>query len=310
MPIIASPRPQPALWIEDVGFATATWYAPDGTVWPLMAEDQGWRTLVEGISGLGAETITITSDKRIRGGVRVRSVRREQRVITWPLEVWSDESHVEFVQRWRAITNAFACTSELGPGWLEIARPDGTARRVAAYYQDGLEPKSGIGILSDSCVITLLCEDPYFQDSVPTTVTRSYATGHPFLSPFPKVSSASVLGATTIVNGGDVPAWPVWTLDGPAAGLTATLTATGESFTLTPSATPHGPLLLGEQATVRTDPAQIRGPAGEIWTGALNWPGAVLWSVPAGESAVTFSIAGASPGSAVRLQFNQRYRSA
>jgi hypothetical protein len=301
MPILAglATPPAPELYIEDVGYAVATWYAPDGSVWPLMNEDLGWLTLAEGITGLDAEALTITTDKRRRGGVRVRHIQPEQRVITWPLEVFSDSSHVEFVARWRQVMNAFVQTTELGPGWLEIARPDGSARRVACYYQDGFEGARGLGVLSDRVVITLLCEDPYWQDAVATVIGREYSQGAPFLNPFPKISAAHVLGETTIANPGDVIAWPYWQVTGPASGLTAQLHTTGESFVLTPSATPHGNLLAGEQATIRTDPPQIRGPGNQVWTGALNWPGAVLWGLPKGEHDVK-----------VELRFFPRYRSA
>jgi hypothetical protein len=315
MPVLTGAAPPPPLqqpvYVEDVGYAVATWYAPDGTVWPLMDEARGWRTLAEGITGLDAESITITTDKRQRGGVKVRHIQRNERQITWGLEVWSDESHMQFVERWRTLMDAFAQTSELGPGWLEIARPDGSARRIACYYQDGFEGEKGLGVLSDSCVITLLAEDPYWQARLPTLITRRHATGAPFLAPFMTVSSAHVLGATTVTNPGDVAAWPLWTITGPAAGLTATLDATGEQFILTPGDTAHGNLLAGETATIRTDdPPQVRGPSREIWTPALNWPGAQLWALPKGESAVTFAVAGAGPGTQIDLSFHARYRSA
>ncbi|MFC6885284.1 MULTISPECIES: phage tail protein [Actinomadura] len=311
MPILAAPpAAQPGLVIEDVGYVVATWYAPDGSVWPLMNEDLGWHTLADGVAGLDAAAITITTDKRMRGGVRVRHIRPEQRAITWPLDVYSAESHTQFVARWRELMLAFTQTSRLGPGWLEIARPDGTARQAAAYYQAGFEGRHGMGVLSDQAAITLLCEDPYWSDRDPVVIDRAYATGVPFLVPFPTVSSAHVLGDTTIVNPGDVEAWPTWTITGPASGLTATLHTTGEAFTLDPALTAHGPLAAGETATIRTNPAQVRGPADAVWTGALDWPGAVLWSLPPGEHPVTFAVAGAGPGSAVRLEFFPRYESA
>lgn len=313
MPLIAAASPtftaQP-IYIEDVGYAVATWIAPDGSVWPLMDEASGVRTLAEGISGLDAAPITLTRDKQARGGTRVRHVQAEERVITWPLEIWSDESHLEFVQRWRTMLDAITQTTELGPGWLQLARPDGTVRQIACYYQDGFEGKQGLGILADQAVITLLAPDPYWQDTVATSIPRDYATGHPFLAPFPTVSSAHVLGDTVVTNPGEITAWPEWTITGPASGLTATLTSTGASFTLSPGATAHGNLLAGETATIRTNPMQVRGPAGEVWTSAINFPGAVLWGLPRGDSAVTFALTGAGPGSHIELRFYPRYRSA
>jgi len=308
MPLLAgaatAPPSAPPLFIEDVGYAVATWYAPDGTVWPLMNEDSGWFTLPDGITGLGAAALSFTNDKRIRGGVRVRHIQPDERVITWPLHIYSDESHTEFVQRWRRVMRAFTQTTQLGPGWLEIARPDGSARRVQAFYQDGFDGARGLGVLSDQVVITLLCEDPYWQDTTPTVIRRQHAVGTPYLDPYPTVSSSQVLGDTTLVNPGDVTAWPEWTITGPATGLTATLHTTGEAFTLT------GTLAAGEQATIRTNPAQVRGPGGAVWTGNLDWPGAQLWGLPPGQHNVTFAVSSSGPGTSIELTFFPRYESA
>ena len=300
--------------LPDVGYAVATWYAPDGTVLPLMNYDSGVFTLAEGVSGLGAAAITITTDDRARGGVRVRHVQANERIITWPLYVHGD-THNEFIATWRAVTKAFTDTTRLGPGTLEIARPDGTTRQVQAHYQVGFDGsgKQGYGITSDYCVITLLCEDPYWRDAGPVRVHREHAgSGSDFLVPYPSVSSAQVLGDTTLINPGDVEAWPSWTITGPGSAFTATLEDTGEAFTIDPTAAEiaHGNLAADEYVTVDTDPPRVRFMNGDVWTGALNWPGAVLWSLPPGESHATFVLGSAADGAAVDLSFHPRYETA
>ena len=126
------------------------------------------------------------------------------------------------------------------------------------------------------------------------------------------MSSSQVLGATKIVNPGDVEVWPDWVMTGPASLLTATLDDTGESFSIDPDAPSigHGNLAAGEQVTISTDPPRVRFQDGSSWTGALNWPGAVLWALPKGESNVTFQLDGSGSGSAVDLVFYPRYRTA
>ncbi len=42
----------------------------------------------------------------------------------------------------------------------------------------------------------------------------------------------------------------------------------------------------------------------------LNWPEAVLWSLPPGDTPVTFQLDGAATGSAVDLTFHPRYETA
>lgn len=299
--------------LPDVGYCVATWYAPDGSVWPLMAPASGWFTQSEGVSGLGAAAITITTDDRARGGARVRHIQPGTRTIIWPVYVYGD-THTEFIERWRAVTSAFTQTSRLGPGQLEIARPDGSARIVDAYYESGIEVsgKQGYGITSDFFVMSLICEDPYWRDRHPQRIHREFSEGVDFLSPYPSVSSSQVLGDTTLTNPGDVEAWPSWKMTGPASILTATRLDTGESFSLDPDATDvgHGDLAASEYVTVDTDPPRVRFQDGTNWIAALNWPGAVLWPLPPGQTQVTFELGGASGGSAVDMTFYPRYETA
>jgi hypothetical protein len=143
-------------------------------------------------------------------------------------------------------------------------------------------------------------------------VHREFGEGVDFFNPYPSVSSSQVLGDTTLVNPGDVDAWPHWRMTGPASVLTATRLDTGEAFSLDPAADTvgHGDLADGEYVTVDTDPPRVRFMDGSNWVAALDWPGAVLWSLPPGETAVTFELGGADAGSAVDLTFYPRYETA
>ncbi|WP_432136837.1 phage tail protein [Streptomyces sp. bgisy154] len=222
-------------------------------------------------------------------------------------------THLEFVERWRQLARAFTRTLRDGPGTLKVARPDGTARTIAVYYQDGWDgqgSRSASSAIFDSAVLTLLCEDPYWLDKQPVMVHREYGVGADFLVPYPTVSSSQVLGATTVTNPGDVDVWPEWTITGPASLITFTREDTGDSFVLDPTAVGHGNLLAGEQVTVRTDPPQVRYQDGSNWIGALNWPSATLWSLPPGSTDVTFQLDGAGAGSAVDLTFYPKYETA
>ncbi|MEV4670967.1 hypothetical protein AB0K34_04870 [Actinomadura sp. NPDC049382] len=315
MPLLTGTRTGPGTGIPlpGVGFATASFTDPSGTVWPLTDEASGWFTLSDGVSGLDVTPYELTKDSYPRGGSRLRHRQPAERTIIWPLHVYGD-THLQFLGRWRDLGTAFAATLHDGPGWLEIARPDGTRRRIQVIYQDGFEGRAqqGTGIISDTAILALYCQDPYWLDPVPVTEHRSYGLGVDFLNPFPSVSSGRVLGETTLLNTGSVEAWPTWTITGPATLVTITNQDTGEAFVLDPDADGigHGPLLAGEQVVVTTDPPRVRGPLGETWTGALNWPGAVLWSLRRGVNRVNFQLDGAAEGSAVDVSFNARYEMA
>lgn len=305
----------PPAQLPGVGFASATYYAPDGSVWPLTdtSDDRGYFTLSEGVSGLGAAPVEFTTDAHPRGGARIRHIQPQPRDIVWPLHVFGPD-HDGFVERWEALAKALTATHESGPGILEIARPNGRRRRIHVHYREGFEgqPDQGYGIISDSAVITWFCEDPFWYDPTAITVHREHSVGVPFLNPFPTISSGQVLGATTVHNPGHIEVWPEWTITGPASLVTFTHTGTGESFALDPNnpKIAHGNLLAGEQVTVATNPMRVRYQNGDNWTGAINFPGATLWPLQPGDNAVTFALSGAGPGSAVDLAFNPRYQTA
>ncbi|WP_326780438.1 phage tail family protein [Streptomyces longwoodensis] len=318
-PVVAPPPGEtpPSIALPEIGYASITYIDPTGTRWPMTDLLADWYTLAEGVSGLGAAPYVLTSDPHPRGGARLRHVQPQPRTIVWPLLV-KGANHLAFTANWRALATAFTRTLRRGPdgtrtpGILEVARPDGSARQISVYYQQGWEGRgqTATGITWDSAVVTLWCEDPYWVDAEPVAVHREYGTASDFQAPFPTVSSSQVLGQTTVTNPGDADVWPTWTITGPASAVTFTRQDTGEAFTLNPTAVGHGNLLAGEKVTVRTDPPQVRYQDGSNWIGALNWPAASLWSLPPGDTDVTFQLSGATAGSAVDLSFHPRYETA
>lgn len=310
MPLITDPGnvpPPPVPVPLGVGRSSATWYAPDGSVWPLTNYRLGWFTLPQP-EGLGAIPISLKTDSNPRGGNKVRHIRKESRLITWPLLVWGQD-HMEYVARWRTLLEAFTRTDEEGPGVLELALQDGSARRIAAFYQDGFD--NDLPYATDGhAVLTLFCERAEWQGFPAIKERREYGGVAPdFLDPFPSVGSSQLLGETTLTNPGSVKAWPKWTITGPATSITATLETTGESFTLDPSNIGET-FAEGDTITIETDPPRIRNQTGEVWTGALDWPSAVLWGLPKGTHDVTFTVAGAGDTTTIELEFPPLYRSA
>lgn len=306
-----TPEPPPPVEVPEIGYASITYVDPAGNRWPMTDLTAAWYTLAEGVSGLGAAPYTLTSDPHPRGGARLRHVQPQPRTIVWPVLV-KGGNHLEFTENWRSLARAFTRTLREGPGRLEVARPDGTMRHIAVHYHSGWDGRgqTATGITWDSAVVTLWCEDPYWVDSQAVTVHRETGAQVDYLDPYPSVSSSQVLGATTVTNPGEVDVWPVWTVTGPASAITFTRHDTGEAFTLDMEATEHGALLSGETVTISTDPPRVRSDIGENLVSGLNWPDAVLWSLPPGETPVTFQLDGAEAGSAVDLTFYPRYETA
>lgn len=306
-PATPTPTPTPGGSITpDVGVVHAEWVAPDGTVWTLTDHDPmtspGWHTLPD-IIGWGAAPVALATDPLARGGSRVRNRRVEARTITWPLHVWGD-THTEFLARRRAITNAFAMTRRLGPGILRVRRPDASARQISGWYLDGATGNAGEDFLHATLAIQLLCEDPYWRDLLPSPDSRLYDAGATYLSPYPTVSTGRTLGDTDIDNAGDVEAWPTWVITGPMTEATFTNNTTGEAFTITYA------LDAADTITITTEPPTVRGPADEILTSALDWPGARLWALQPGVNDVSFAVSGSGAGTRVDWSYYCRHETA
>lgn len=292
-------------WTDDIGTINATWTDPTGGIWPLSdpSPDRGWFT-TDAIAGWGAAPYEIIVDPMSRGGEAVRFIRANPARLTWPLYIWGKD-HTEFVARYRALRKAFLMTVHRTlPGVLTVARPDGSARNIEAYYQDGWGGEAGQNQTWAKPVLTLYCPDGSWQDVTPVVQRRSASNPVAYNTPFLTLTGSAVLGDTVITNPGDITAWPDWTITGPCTGLVATNTTLGQTFTLSYA------LADGETATITTDRPTVRGPLGQNISGALNWPTAYLWGLAPGDNQITFNALGSGTNSAVQLAFFPRYEGA
>lgn len=305
------------VWSEDLGSIVATWVDPDGGEWPLSTPDVGWFT-VNGPAGWGSTPIELVVDPLPRGGEQVRYIRSKPRRLQWPLYIGGD-THLEFLDRLRRLTRAFTRTTQRGvPGWLRVAR-SGTSRyrQIACFYEEGFEGASGENHLFARPVLQLYCPDGYWSGDVPVVARREFTVPDPddvvsFYRPFMSVSGSKVVSsgdgppATTIVNSGDVDAWPTWTITGPLSELTAVNLTTGARFKLTYT------VLAGQSVTITTNRPSVRGPGGNLsrYVDWLNPLGTELWSLLEGPNEVSFVALGAGPGTSVELSFVPRYETA
>jgi hypothetical protein len=299
-----APRDRPAAW----------WIDPVGGRWELTDDgNDSMRFLLTGVKGVNAAVdITITTDDRPRGGTAVRHIQPGARLITLPVRLEGPD-HARFTRTWRDWEDAVCRTSDDGPGWLVVARPDGTARRIQAYYQDGFEESANAGsaVTWDAVVLTMYCPDGYWQDLTETVATRQGAPGGvDYLAPYPSVSSSQTLGATVVHNPGQVPTWPEWTITGPASLITAVNDTTGQTWTLDPTAVLGAALGAGQVVTITGDPPTITGPGTGDWNVGMDWAHSDLWPLLRGDNQVEFTVAGASAGTSIEMRFAARYRSA
>ena len=317
MPIIAGTVVIPPGQGEPVHVAdvpAAWWIDPHGVRWELTdtAPTSRWWTL-QGVKGLGSlPPVQITSSAVPRGGQQVQWIQPDARLITWPL-VYAGRSHAEFLSVSRGLADAFGATQSNGPGTLVVARPDGTARQIQAWYQDGWEESGdqGSGIRWDKVAVNLFAASPWWTDTEPVVITRQ-GSGVPvdFLDDYPSVSSSQTLGATTVTNPGRVDAWPDWTITGPASEITATNNTTGATWTLTPSVVLGADLTAGQTITISGDPITITGPGTDPWEPAVDWASGDLWPLVPGVNDITFTVSGDGSATSISAQFYPRHRTA
>jgi hypothetical protein len=303
------------------GTITATWIDPDGVRWPLSVidVDPGWFTMF-GPAGWGNTPVELITDPNPRGGELVRYIRAKPRRIQWPLYVGGVD-HTDFVTNYRNIMRAFTMTSYRGlPGTLEVARPDGTARVIEAWFEQGFEGEAGENWLWAKPVITLFCPDGYWSSPDLAGLDASFddAAGPDFLDPFITITSGSIVdpggdGPTSVYNLGDVHAWPAWTINGPFDAFTAANLTTGEQFTF------EYTVAAGARVIITTDPATVRHyatPETTVGTNVsryIDWfdpDGTSLWPLVAGENEIDFQLTAAGTGTSLSMAWRHRWESA
>lgn len=287
---------------------TLSWVDPTGVEWPLSWSPGCPWHIPPGLKGLqGASPRTLVTRPRGRGGVSVDRQQPGPRLLTVPLFVWGADGP-EFRDRWSRLAVAFTSTRTRGPGLFRAARPDGSARQISAVYQEGWDGDPELGITEDTAVMTLLCPDPWWQDTKQTTITRAFAgSAVSYLSPYLSVSSSQTLGRTNVTNPGHVEAWPDWLIHGPASLITAINHTTGQQWSIDPVGYRGTPLLLGETVRITTDPMSVIGPDGSVWLGAMNLAVDELWPLLDGINDVEYAVQGSGGGTALDLSFYPRY---
>ncbi|SDT74396.1 phage distal tail protein [Actinoplanes derwentensis] len=323
-PVVETPSVVQPVWSEDLGTIAATWIDPDGTEWPLSNPDLGWFTM-DGPAGWGSTPLEIVVDPLPRGGEQVRYIRSKSRRIQWPLYIGGDD-HAEFVTRYRQLMHAFTATTQRGvPGWLRIGRTgSGRYRQIAAYYEEGWEGESGQNHLFAKPVVQLYCPDGFWSGDTPVVAARTFEASNPdpddlvtFYRPFMSVTSSRLVSggddgsgapsSTTVVNDGQVEAWPVWKLRGPFDKLTCVNLTTGARFSLTYN------LAAGDAITITTNRPSVRDLAGVNRSRFIDWLnplGTELWPLVPGANEIAFIAMGAGAGTGVEMTFTPRYETA
>jgi hypothetical protein len=295
--------PEPILRSFD--YAYVGYVDPTAREWSLSDEDLGYR-LTSGVAGFGSQAVQWSTRARSRGGVGLNSARYLERILTLPILVWGQD-HMGFLGHWYDLEDAITRTTEEGPGYIRVVRPDGSERRIDCVYYAGWDNGQGDDWSFDCVPLQMFCPKGYWYDPKPVTVERSSVSGHSFYGPYPRVSSGRTLGSSTITNSGQLTTYATWQVDGPMTALEATITKPNggtETFTVTHTLTG------GQSLFITTDPPTIKDEAGDSLFAGLTMPGSSLWGIPRGTSQVDFAVSGSGAGTKVTLEFLRRFKMA
>jgi len=237
----------------------------------------------------------------------LQQVRVLPKTLAQPLFVWGDTQGV-YLQRIRGLARAMTrkVNGAPAPGRLVITQPDGEQRYVDCYYIDGLEGDEprGAGTTWYRCVPRWVALQPYWQslDTRTESFTPSAAVSFYPLLPVHLAPSQTV-DAAFVDNVGDVEAYPVWTIEGPATSVTvAHADIPGSSFTLTRTLAAADTVVIDTEPTLAT--AVLNGTT-DVWANLTGDPS--LWPLQPGANDLTLTVAGSTADSKVAATYRPRY---
>lgn len=245
----------------------------------------------------------------LQPGSRLRQVRHETREVDLPIRVFGTS---EATLRTTLRQFVRLLDPVRGDGRLRALAPDGSQRELVCRYVGGLqgqEEETLLGFAQDA-VVVLRAYEPYWLDL--NDQTNAYTLGAPAGSFFPlpplRLSSSAIFAAQSIANGGDVDAWPVWTLTGPGDTPTIRNLTTGKWLQLS------GSVSAGQQVTIDTRPRTTSAPNGKTVTAGdgSNWfarlvPGSALWPLEPGSNSIQIEFGAATSASTVAYRYRPRY---
>lgn len=293
MPIIPPAAPTGVLRFD--------WIDPGNTTRDLSQSTSPRLFVGRGSVGLGSAAAEIGSDK-VPGdpGALVRHLLTPPRRIELPLVVDEDSigdllTVVDALRTWFDTGNERRMT----PGTLKVTRPDDTVRQIVAYYAGGLEGDTNDGAPAwTQYVVSLFCPDPFPTEDVDTEQT--YA------------STAQGV-EQIIINQGDLEAYPIWRVNGPAANITVTRNTPSptEFFALTQNG--GVTLTAGQWVEIDARPSHTRTNLPVLDQAGLSRydrvaPTSSFFQLDPGENRFTIQWSGGTVGTNVLLRYRARYR--
>ena len=295
------------------------WVAPDGSTLALSGiADTGAADgvgVLAGVRGLEMPPFDLVSDEvPQQPGARYRNLKTLPREVDLPLFVRAtSDTGLRTLLR----TVRHALDPARGTGILQVTPQTGDARALFCRYVGPWVGDAGADVFGVTWVqflATFRALDPFFYSLSPQVLSTAVGSAvRTFLSEtddgsdpfFPiQLGSSTVLGDISVTNAGDVEAWPIWTITGPATTIILRNLSVIPQAVLEVDTT----LTTGQQVFIDTRPGfkAITGPGGVNLFSALN-ASSQLWSIPAGASTLRVEVSGATEDSRVDLLYTPRF---
>ncbi len=289
-----------------------SWTAPSGRTTDFSGKGQALKDWVTtpGVNGFDMPIFTPYEDTAPQvDGVFNRGFRTEPRDVSVAILMYAEDRD-EFRQMRYDLFTDLNPRSGL-PGLLTVTETDGTSRSLECFYRGGLEgaiDDQGQGMYWMLATIEWRAPSPFWLGE--TQVSGPVNNAETPWFPFPPLNpgGSRALGATTIDNGGQVDAQPIFTIHGPATGFTFQNLTTGEEIKVTYT-------LDGNDVVVVDTTDDNRS---VILNGSVNLnpymdrstTKRTLWGLRPGINDVNLSVLGLDTGTYVNFSYQERYLAA
>ncbi|MCC7372537.1 MAG: phage tail family protein [Chloroflexi bacterium] len=252
-----------------------------------------------GTRGMGLPRVSLVEDKLPHDpGSFLRYAGITPRVIELPLLIRAEsatalESLMDSVFAWFATADEQTQT----PGYLRVTLTGGTQRQIACYYAGGLEGASAQAQAGNywlTATVELRAVDPWPTDITDTSQTWTTAS----------------LPSVTIINPGQLDAFPVWTITGPvASGQIVANSTTGKSWTLNVAIAEPGLASIIDTRPSNQRPGLVARRADGLTLFPFVAADSEFWHLQPGANNLTITLTGTGSNTRVAVSYRARYRS-
>jgi hypothetical protein len=287
-----------APWVPDADCETHEWRSALGEVIRFVTRTEAQQRFMPPV------TIHTVRVPQTQGG-RFRHARHEERLATIPVVIPGPQNpnggDRDELRRW-----ARALDPLKGEGTLTVVQGPSAGRQLVCVYETGLEDLTEEYGLLELATLGFRAADPYWQDANESSIIADInSTSYTWFPFFPLILGASdVFGVLTIINNGDIDAWPIITTVGPGTDLTVTNQTTGLSWSF------PGNIAAGSTLVVDHRPGHKAARLDGVNAFGRLSDDSVLWPLIPGPNRVSIGFASGTVQSSVRFAWRDRWLSA